>query len=326
MSSRLPLLKAKGRKRALLVEGGGMKGAFAGGVLHSLNCLLPAQYFDVVIAVSSGACCAAYYASTPKPEPELGDHTLSVWRHELAGRKLISPFHPFKGKTFLDQEYLIDYLFREKYPLQKQNFEKYDLPEFRVAVTNLKERSIEYVRATESNIFDLLKAATALPIATRGRHRVDGTLYSDAALLNPLPLNDLVSAGYTDVTVVMNSPVWRVSKPFGSFTRLLSFPKDRTMGKLMSRWHHHHFNLGRSMAQDPPEGVTIHTIAPNASLPVSLVSTKQPALEKTVAMGLSAGVEAVDNIRRYFGEKQQKKTIRKLNKNQINSKIKPVSV
>lgn len=28
---------AKGSKRALLVEGGGMKGAFAGGALHALH-------------------------------------------------------------------------------------------------------------------------------------------------------------------------------------------------------------------------------------------------------------------------------------------------
>ena len=46
----MELPKAKKGKRALLVEGGGMKGAFAGGVLHSLNCILPAKNFDLVLA------------------------------------------------------------------------------------------------------------------------------------------------------------------------------------------------------------------------------------------------------------------------------------
>ena len=305
MNDTLPVAK-KGKKRALLVEGGGMKGAFAGGVLHAMNCHLPAQNYDLIVAVSSGACCAAYYASTPEPEPVIGDQTLSIWRHELAGRKLISVFHPLKRKTFLDQEYLIDYLFAEKYPLRAENFEKFGLPEFRIAVTNLKARRLEYVRATESNIFPLLKAATALPIATRGRHKVDGQLYSDAALLNPLPLNDLVAAGYTDVTIVMNSPSWRTSKPFHFFTGMLSFPADWKMGKMMRTWHHHHFNLARDMAATPPLGVTVHTIAPDESLPVSLVTTAQKKLEKTVSMGLAAGEEAAKELIRYFDKTAEK--------------------
>ncbi|EHQ06812.1 patatin-like phospholipase family protein [Leptonema illini] len=304
MNRRLP--EAKGRKRALLVEGGGMKGAFAGGVLHALNCYLPAQHYDLVVAVSSGACCAAYYASTPDPEPEIGDHTLSIWRHELAGHRLISIFNPLRKKTLLDQEFLIDFLFAKKYPLQAENFEQYGLPEFRVAVTNLRSRSIEYVRATESNIFPLLKAATALPIATRGRHDVEGRLCSDAALLNPLPVNDLIECGYTDITVVMNSPSWRTSAPFNFLTGMLSFPRDWKMAKLMRRWHHHHFNLARSVASAPPEGITIHTIAPEQFLPVGLVTTDQAKLEETVAMGVQAGERAAKMLLEHFNGQQKK--------------------
>lgn len=313
MNRRLP--EARGNKRALLVEGGGMKGAFAGGVLYSMNCILPAQHFDMIVAVSSGACCAAYYASTPEPEPVTGDHTLSIWRHELAGNRLISVFNPFKGRTFLDQRYLIDYLFAEKYPLQAQNFEQYGLPEFRVAVTNLRSRTLEYVRATSSNIFPLLKAATALPIATRGRHDVEGRLCSDAALLNPLPVNDLIEAGYRDITVVMNSPSWSSSPPFSFLTGMVSFPRDWKMAKMMRRWHHHHFNLARSVASSPPNGVTIHTIAPEERLPVGLVTTNQEKLEKTVALGVEAGERAAHMLLQHFkksGRKSRRRASRKV--------------
>ncbi len=313
MNRRLP--EARGNKRALLVEGGGMKGAFAGGVLYSMNCILPAQHFDMIVAVSSGACCAAYYASTPEPEPVTGDHTLSIWRHELAGNRLISVFNPLKGRTFLDQRYLIDYLFAEKYPLQAQNFEQYGLPEFRVAVTNLRSRTLEYVRATSSNIFPLLKAATALPIATRGRHDVEGRLCSDAALLNPLPVNDLIEAGYRDITVVMNSPSWSSSLPFSFLTGMVSFPRDWKMAKMMRRWHHHHFNLARSVASSPPNGVTIHTIAPEERLPVGLVTTNQEKLEKTVALGVEAGERAAHMLLQHFkksGRKSRRRASRKV--------------
>ncbi|TGM56596.1 patatin-like phospholipase family protein [Leptospira adleri] len=295
---------AKGNKRALLVEGGGMKGAFAGGALHSLHTILSPKYFDLVVAVSSGACSAAYYVTMPKPEPEKSLKTLAIWYFELAGRKLISPFHPFRGKTFLDQEYLVDDLFGEKYPLPAENFEKFGLPEFRIAVSNLHTRSIEYVRATSANIFDLLKAATSLPIATRGRHRVDGTLYSDAAVLNPLPLEDLIEAGYKDITVVLNSPVEKVSPPFGFFTSFLSFPKDWKMARLMSRWHHHHFNVAREVAQKPPKGVQIHMISPKNQLPVTLVTTNGSKLKETVDLGMKKGEEIGAFLLRKFSKKE----------------------
>ncbi|MBM9502055.1 patatin-like phospholipase family protein [Leptospira sp. 201903071] len=305
---RIPL--AKGNKRALLVEGGGMKGAFAGGALHSLHTILSPKYFDLVVAVSSGACSAAYYVTMPKPEPEKSLKTLAIWYFELAGRKLISPFHPFRGKTFLDQEYLVDDLFGQKYPLPAENFEKFGLPEFRIAVSNLHTRSIEYVRATTSNIFDLLKAATSLPIATRGKHRVDGTLYSDAAVLNPLPLEDLIEAGYTDITIVLNSPVEKVSPPFGFLTSFLSFPKDWKMARLMSRWHHHHFNIAREVAQKPPKGIQIHMISPENQLPVTLVTTNGSKLKETVDLGMKKGEEIGAFLLKRFSKKQtiQKKS------------------
>ncbi|MBM9578552.1 patatin-like phospholipase family protein [Leptospira sp. 201903070] len=295
---------AKGNKRALLVEGGGMKGAFAGGALHSLHTILSPKYFDLVVAVSSGACSAAYYVTMPKPEPEKSLKTLAIWYFELAGRKLISPFHPFQGKTFLDQEYLVDDLFGQKYPLPAENFEKFGLPEFRIAVSNLHTRSIEYVRATTTNIFDLLKAATSLPIATRGRHRVDGNLYSDAAVLNPLPLEDLIEAGYKDITIVLNSPVEKVSPPFGFFTSFLSFPKDWKMARLMSRWHHHHFNIAREVAQKPPKGVQIHMISPENQLPVTLVTTNGSKLKETVDLGMKKGEEIAVFLLKRFSKKQ----------------------
>ncbi|PJZ70445.1 hydrolase [Leptospira perolatii] len=300
----MKLPKAKKGARVLLVEGGGMKGAFAGGVLHSLNCVLPAQNFDLIVAVSSGACCAAYYASTPKPEPDLGDHTLSIWRSELAGSKLISVFNPLRGKTFLDQSYLVDYLFREKYPIQAENFGKHGLPDLWIAVSNLHNRIPEYVKATQHNIFDLLKAATALPIATKGKYKIDDKIYSDAAILNPLPVNDLIDAGYKDITVVMNSPVERVSAPLHSISRFFSFPRDRKLSKLMKHMHHYYFNMARTLAQSPPKGIQIRTIAPFTDLPVGLVTTKQSSLEKTVYLGKQIGLEAGLFLRKIFKKKK----------------------
>lgn len=295
---KLPL--AKGSKRALLVEGGGMKGAFSGGVLHSLNLYLGPQNFDLVVGVSSGACSAAYYVTMKNPEPIKSERALSVWYKELSGRQLISLLHPFQGKTFLDQEYLIDFIFRKKVRLESEFLGVKGLPEFRIAVSNLHSHSIEYVKATSSNIFELLKAATSLPIATRGKQWLAGKLYSDAALLNPLPIQDLIEAGYKEIIVVMNSPVAHISKPLSLITGIFAFPRNWKIAKLMRRWHHHNFNHARIIAKEPPEGIHIHTIAPDAPLPVSLTTTVRNRLYETVELGTKKGEEAAAYLKNFF--------------------------
>lgn len=289
----------KGRpgKRVLLVEGGGMKGAFAGGVLFTLNEFFPATQFDLIIGISSGACSAAYYASTPEPNPERGEMLLDIWRKELTGHKFISIWNPFRGRRLLDQRYLIDFLFKKKYPIWGENFNKKGLPPFYVAVCNLKKKSLEYLQATKDNIYDLLKAATALPIATKGRHKIDKEWFCDAAILNPLPLEDIIRAGYNDITVIMNSPIWWESLPLHRITRFLSFPFNRTINKLMKTWHHHHFNKARNIASNPPPGIKLRVAAPDELLPVGLVTTKEEFLREAVDLGKEKGLKLLSSLK-----------------------------
>ena len=70
---------ARGKKRALLVEGGGMKGAFSGGALHALHSFRHSEEYDLILAISSGACSAAYYATTANTDGEqLENHNPKV--------------------------------------------------------------------------------------------------------------------------------------------------------------------------------------------------------------------------------------------------------
>ncbi len=307
---KLPI--AKGTKRALLVEGGGMKGAFSGGVLHSLNLNLGPENFDLVVGVSSGACSAAYYVTMKNPEPVKSERALSVWYKELSGRQLISLLHPFRGKTFLDQEYLVDFIIRKKVRLESEFLGKKGLPEFRIAVSNLQSHSIEYVKATSQNIFELLKAATSLPIATRGKQILEGRLYSDAAILNPLPIHDLIEAGYREIIVVMNSPLAHISKPLSRMTSHFAFPRNWKIARLMRRLHHHNFNLARDVAQKPPKGVHIHTIAPDSSLPVSLTTTVRKKLFETVQLGIAKGEEGAIYLKKFFLKSTPKKSAKEV--------------
>ncbi|MCB1167550.1 MAG: patatin-like phospholipase family protein [Leptospiraceae bacterium] len=288
MSEKLPT--AKGKKRALLVEGGGMKGAFSGGALHALHSFRWAGEYDLILAVSSGACSAAYYATTGKEHtPEL-ERNIQIWREDLTGWKMISPLNPLFGRPFLNQEYLIDYLFGEKYPINREDLNKKRTTPFYVAVTSMERHRVEFIRATAENLTDLLKAATSLPVATFGQHTLNGEQYSDAAILNPLPVEDVIKAGYKDITVVLNSPIENLSPPVPRWLSSLAFP-GHAMADLMHTHHHQGYNRGRELLMHPPRSVKFTIAAPDEGLEVGLTGTRPSLLNDAVDLGYLKGLD-----------------------------------
>ncbi|MBK8399087.1 MAG: patatin-like phospholipase family protein [Leptospiraceae bacterium] len=165
---KLPINNNKSSK-VLIVEGGGMRGAFAGGVLSAMCKYYPVDNFDLVIGVSAGSCSLAYYTLEDEKKLISKQTILDIWKNELDGSKFISFLNFLKGKKPLDQKYLIDYLLGEKYKIEGAKFHKKNTVPFYIVVSNLQTLVPNYIRASKDNILQLLKAATSLPIATKGR-------------------------------------------------------------------------------------------------------------------------------------------------------------
>lgn len=300
---------ARGKKRALLVEGGGMKGAFSGGALHALHSFRHSEEYDLILAISSGACSAAYYATTANTDGEQLEKNIRIWREDLTGWKMISPLNPLIGRPFLDQGYLIDYLFGHKYPIDRQWLGNPRSTPFYIAVTSMERHQVEFIKATPDNLTDLLKAATSLPVATWGQHPMNGEQYSDAAILNPLPVSDLLEAGYKDITVVLNSPLDNLSPPVPRWLAALAFP-GHAMGELMHRHHHRGYNSGRELLANPPKGVRFHIAAPEVGLSVGLTGTKPKDLNAAVDQGYLIGLDRFKEFEKKTATRKKRSPIR----------------
>ncbi|MBR31570.1 MAG: hydrolase [Spirochaetaceae bacterium] len=305
----MKLPRAKGKKRALLVEGGGMKGAFSGGALHALHTFRSSEDYDLILAVSSGACSAAYYATTAASDGNELEKNIRIWRDDLTGWKMISPLNPLIGRPFLDQGYLVDYLFGHKYPINREWLAESESTPFYIAVTSMQRHQVEFIRATPDNLTDLLKAATSLPVATWGQHPMNGEQYSDAAILNPLPVEDLLQAGYKDITVVLNSPLKNLSPPVPRWLSALAFP-GHVMGDLMHRNHHVGYNRGRELLANPPRGVKFTIAAPKKALDVGLTGTSPRDLNAAVDQGYLIGLDTFQVFEKKPGKRKKLRSIR----------------
>jgi predicted patatin/cPLA2 family phospholipase len=271
--------------RVLIVEGGGMRGAFAGGALSAMCKYHPSDNFDLVIGVSAGSCSLAYYTIENESKPVSKQTILDIWKNELDGSKFISLLNFLKGKKPLDHKYLIDYLIGEKYKLKAEILHKKSTVPFYVVVSNLQTLLPEYVQARKENIMQLLKAATSLPIATKGKEWVGQKLYSDGGVMDPIPIKAVLEAGYRDITVILNKSRNHFSEPVGKIVSFLSFPTLPNVAKFLREKHHLAYNEAKAILNNPPRGVKIKIIDPEQKIDIGLTTTNKKSLIQAVNHG-----------------------------------------
>ena len=92
-----------GETSTLVVEGGGLRGAFGAGVLSELAAGGAAR-FDDVVAVSSGAPTAAYLVTGQAADG------LRIWEDHTHGAQLISPRNWLRAAPLMDIDGMIDVL------------------------------------------------------------------------------------------------------------------------------------------------------------------------------------------------------------------------
>ncbi|HMV79062.1 MAG TPA: patatin family protein [Leptospiraceae bacterium] len=270
----LPKAKKK-NSTALIVEGGGMRGAFAGGALSAMCKYYPSKNFDLMLGVSAGSCSLAYYATEDRRSFPSLKKILEIWQNELHGSRFISFKNLLRGSTILNQKYLIDYLIADKHRINIEKFKRKLKIPFYIAVSNLENIKAEYIKVNHENIFQVLKAATALPIATKGRHLLNQIRYSDGGITDPIPIKAVIEAGYKNITLVLNHPRDYFSKPLHRLMAYLSFPFHRSVRKFLKEEHHEKYNEAKRIIQNPPEGVNLEIIDPEKKIPVKITTTRQ---------------------------------------------------
>lgn len=185
------------RKLAIVVEGGGLRGAFCAGALQTLAQVLPRQP-DYVFATSSGAPSAAFFA--------LGhiDRAVHLWEHWTHASHLISPRHLLHGRPIMDVDKLVN-RFRGSLPLEVERFGQVPTEAF-VAVTHCRAGQAEYLRLTPRTAFDVLTATMALPFAYGKVVMIDGQPYIDGGVCASIPIEPALERDVDDIIVLLTRP------------------------------------------------------------------------------------------------------------------------
>jgi predicted patatin/cPLA2 family phospholipase len=265
--------------RALVVEGGGMRGAYAAGALVGLLQSSPEP--DAMYASSSGACSAAYLAAH---QPE----GVTIWKDHLHGSRLLRASNVLRGRPYLDLDYLVDEVFARRVPLDVPKLRAAKHPLF-VTMTRARDGAVEYhdLRAATDPLA-VLRATAALPIAYPRAVRVDGEDYVDGGLGDPIPVQRALDDGADDVTVVLTKPLGYRRKPADRFSTWLAARSTPGIRRAFETLHER-YNAALSLLESPPRGVTMRVVAPSPELRLSRLMHSATKLRAAVGAGFRDG-------------------------------------
>lgn len=253
--------------RALVISGGGSKGAFAGGVAQYLINIKEYDY-DILVGTSTGSLLVSHLALkkvekiksiyTSVNQNSIFNISPFIIKTDKTGNKQIGINHfnvlrSFikKQKTFGESKRLkklIDYNFTEEEFQQLRNLKK----EIVVTVSNLTKNQVEYKSIRDCSYKDFCDwiwiSANFIPFMSLATK--NGCEYADGGFGNLVPIEEAINRGATTIDVIVlqtediNS-IRPVSKnAFSLMGNIHSFMTDRIerqnihIGKLVANSKH----------------------------------------------------------------------------------------
>lgn len=212
----------------LVLEGGGMRGAYTAGVLTALyHTNIPIDY---VIGVSAGALNAMSYIS------EQPERNLAIFRDFVTDENFISPKNLIKGKALFGYDFIIKELAAKQLPF---DFEAYKASQkkFFVGATDCNTGdAVWFPKEEVGEHFDILVASSSLPLVAP-IVRYDKYELLDGGIAAPIPIDKSLqdgnekniivltrNAGYRNTSKLMRVPV---EAAFRAYPNLVETLVDR---------------------------------------------------------------------------------------------------
>lgn len=279
-------------RNALVVEGGGMRGAFTCGVLDAF---LQQNFnpFDLFVGVSSGSTnLANYLAKQHGRNIELYlDHSLRP--------EFIRYGRFFKGGDLLDMQWMWDTVEKEN-PLD-QNTLFAQNPDFYMVLTHARSGHAEYLRAGKDNIIDGLRASSSIPYLTRKAVEIFGEPYFDGGVADALPVQWAAQQSNIKNLLVIRTRTQSYfkasSKADQFFAKYLMNQYAGFSDSLKQRCQRYNATID-FMRQNNQQGI-LEVCPPDDKMLAGRLCKDKRKLQYTYEVGLDCGRKAIEDWERF---------------------------
>ncbi|MCR9701466.1 patatin family protein [Vibrio vulnificus] len=265
--------------KALVVEGGAMRGVFASGVLDAF---LQKNYqpFDLAIGVSAGASNLVGYLANAQ------GRSFNVITKLATSQRFYNPKRFIKGGDLVDVKWLVDESMR-RYPIEAERL--FTNTRLLATTTDIATGLPRYQQLTKQNVNQLLEASCALPIAYRQPPCFAGSCFTDGGVSDSIPVKEAYRQGARDITVVLSHPL-SYEMPESRHTWLTNtlLSRQPAIAKAL-RQRAQNYNAALAFIRFPPADATIRVIAPEEGFKVKRLTMNQSKLHQGYQMGITQG-------------------------------------
>lgn len=274
-------MPAQQHKRALIIEGGAMRGIFAAGVLDTF--MQHNHYpYDLVIGVSAGSTNGIAYLT--------GDYQRSY--KILTDHALRPDFMSFtryaRGGHLCDVNWLWTSS-RQDLTLDVESYLRRGIPMIAVT-TSVRTGHPCYHQIDADNIDEVFPASCAMPVVFRDYPLVAGEAMSDGGLGDSIPVLEAYKRGARDITVLRSVPEsYRKERVrFPNMLRPLLAEYPRLLGAALRR--ERKYNRALDFMHEPPQGCQVRQICPPDDFPVARFTRTLDKLEQGYQQGIEAAL------------------------------------
>lgn len=196
--------------KALVLGGGGVKGAFELGVLKHLLCNLGEEY-DIITGISVGALNGAFLAQYPKGQEQQAWQDLDkLWMDIKGNRSIYRPWYygllwklPLLWKSSIYNSQPLQTLVRSG--LNADRLKKSGKI-LRVGAVSYTSGVYKEWTEKDDDIHDGVIASSAFP-GFLTPPVIDGELWTDGGVQNVVPLDSAIKLGATEIDIIATSPL-----------------------------------------------------------------------------------------------------------------------
>lgn len=267
------------QKKALVVEGGAMRGVFASGVLDAFMEKKHSPY-EAAFGVSAGASnLIGFLSQQPKRSIEVITK-MATTKDFFNIRRAISGGSLADVKWLWEQSKLV-------FPIDNQTLFS-SIPLY-VAVTNIENGQAEYHKVTPDNIDKVMEATAALPMIYKDTPCFDNQCYTDGGVADSIPVMEAYRNGFKDITVVLSRPLTFKIKPlkYPRLVNALFSDNPRLVQAMLLR--EERYNASIEFIRNPPSDATVRVIAPSPDYHVKRLTMDKRKLMAGYNMGKEEG-------------------------------------
>jgi predicted patatin/cPLA2 family phospholipase len=275
----------------LVLEGGGMRGAYTAGVL---DCFMQNKIeVDGVVGVSAGATHACNFISKQYKR----NYRIDVIH--ARNPKFMSFRSFFKTGDFFGKDFCYDALPNEIDPFDYETFAQSKIP-FYVVCTDLETGEAKYIPMTDlKKQMDYLRASASLPLLSK-IVEIDGKKYLDGGVSDSIPIHFMEKQGFDHNIVVLTRPSTYRKKPVSFFSLIQKKYKDYPRFIHASAERHLVYNETLDYVQKQAQEKKAFVFRPSKNISISRLERSGAKLEKLYELGFQDALRQKDALDRFI--------------------------